>query len=116
MGLERKIAWASLSGPALGLMMWGVAGVGWVPPTFAFYFAIIVGGLGTIVFGSIWIHVGWVWIRARGLQLGPAIVIAFGLAVITGGSIWGAFTWTPAVKKEAGGTGYSPYDLTPEKK
>src|SRR5208337_5183957 len=56
------------------------------------------------------------WIRARGLQLGPAIVIAFGLAVITGGSIWGAFTWTPAVKKEAGGTGYSPYDLTPEKK
>lgn len=95
MSLERKIGWASLSGPALSLLMWGAAGLGWVPPVFAYYFAVCVGGLGTVIFGSVWLHIGWTWLRSRGVQLGPAIFIALGLAIACGGLVWAAITWKP---------------------
>jgi hypothetical protein len=94
MGLERKIAWASLGGPAaLGLVMWGIAQTGFIWPPIAVYGAITVGGIGLAVTIAVWCHIGWVWIRGKGCQVGPALLIAVSLAGLAGGIIWAGMTW-----------------------
>ncbi|HUK59723.1 MAG TPA: hypothetical protein VLV50_10875, partial [Stellaceae bacterium] len=93
MPLERKVAWAFLIGaPALGLVMWGLAQNGFHWPWQIIYLAIIAGGLGLVVAAILWCHIGWVWLRKMGLQMGPAVVIVIGLLIVSGGAIWGAAT------------------------
>jgi hypothetical protein len=99
MGLEKRVAWATLFGPStLALTMWGIAGTGFVWPPVAIYGAIILGGFGLAVTAGLWCHIGWVWVRAKGLQLGPAIVIAISMVGLIGGGIWGVATWSPTTK------------------
>ena len=94
MGFKRKIAWASmLGGPAFGAVMWGAAGLGCATPIQAYYLAMGVGGLGALVSGALWLNIGWAWIRAKGFQLGPTIVIAIGLVITAAGVLWGAASW-----------------------
>jgi hypothetical protein len=55
----------------------------------------------TIVSALLWCHLGWRWVRSRGLRLGPAIFIVIGLLVAACGGVWGMFTWSPSGKKVA---------------
>lgn len=103
MPIEQKIAWAALIGtPMLGLLMWGLAQADFHWPPILVYGAIALGGAGLLISVALWCHIGWVWIRSKGLQLGPAIVIAIGLALVAGGTVWGLLTWAPNPSPKAG--------------
>jgi len=100
MGIEPKIALGSLAWPtALALLMWGLTQVGVTFPPAIIDGAIIAGAIGLLLASALWCHIAWVWLRSKGLQLGPAIVIACVLVLLVGGGIWGAFTWKPSGKK-----------------
>lgn len=47
------------------------------------------------------LHVIWQWLREKGLQLGPAILVFVGVGVALAGGVWGAFTWKNPVKARA---------------
>src|SRR5277367_5278338 len=89
MDSKRKVAWASLATSMLGgLLMWGLAQISFQWPPLVTYGAVVVGTTGVLVSGAMWCHIAWVWLRTRGLPLGPAIVVAIGLSIVTGGVTW----------------------------
>ena len=66
MGIEKKIAWATaIGGPTWAILMWGLYGLGFVPPQIAYWLAVIVGGVGVLVAAILWLHIGWIWFRQR---------------------------------------------------
>src|SRR5476649_1426991 len=61
MRLERKIAWASLGGPAIGAFLWGTGGFGLAPPHWTYATAIVLGGAGAVISGGLWLHIAYAW-------------------------------------------------------
>src|SRR5579862_8549160 len=98
MALERRVAWAgAVGGPTWGLLMWGLRGLGWVPPHTAYVLAVVGGGIGVSIAACIWLHIGWVWLRSKGWLEAASIVAAS--AVILGGAgggLWYYFLQQPA--------------------
>ena len=96
MEIEQKIKWAAPAATVLwALLMWGVTQSGYEWPSTVVYGAIVLGGVGFAVTAVIWIQIAWMWLRKRGLKLGPAIVISTGLAITIAGLAWAAFVWSP---------------------
>lgn len=95
MGLERKIAFAGLGCSAVGVVLWGLKGLDFTVPPIIFYVAILIGSIGAVLLAGLLCHFGWILARSRGLQLGPAIGIVIGSAILFLSLIWGAWTWAP---------------------
>ncbi len=71
----------------------------WFAPVAAIMTVVFVGLV--VISAALWCHLFWRWIRAKGLQLGPAIAIAIGLLIVAGGGVWALFTWQSPEKKAA---------------
>jgi len=88
MPIEKKVAWAVIGAPALGMLMWGLQQWGVVFPTWLIESAIIGGAIGLLISAALWCHIAWQWLHARGFKLWPALVIAFGIVTTVSGIVW----------------------------
>lgn len=61
--------------------MWGGSGLGWVPPHISYWFAVLVGGGGTLIFGVLWLHIGWVWLHAHWRLQWPVVKLVSAAAI-----------------------------------
>lgn len=96
MGLERKIAFAGLGCSAVGVVSWGLKGLDFTVPPIIFYVAILIGSIGAVLLAGLLCQFGWILARSRGLQLGPAIGIVIGSAILLPSLVWGVWTWAPS--------------------